>query len=414
MKFKSVIQMILLLAGTALVITGFKPNVPTKTDARPTRSPVGIKLTAFDTQPPGEIEQIADIVSKTTQLQDLRPGAPDQIFRGVHAKAHGCVNAEFTINDNLDKQFQVGLFRKPGKTYDAKIRFSNATVLRQHDLKGGKNGSRGMAIKVMHVGGRFLTKDQGQKNQDFLMINTAQFAFQTVRAYGFLTDTLLQSTEGADPLKLLALANPATPAPAGFSEGDRAAVQQTVGIIINEIRKKPVRNPAQIPYFGAAPFLFGPDRVMKFSAAPCVAVEQTPFVGEDPPESYLRDALIQSMHGDEEVCYNFQIQVRNLDEIGTQDEIENASTKWPNEEKNYVNVARITIPPHQDIDSAEAQESCEELVFTPWHSLAAHQPVGGINRLRLGVYLNSALHRRISTGSAPAASTGTMKRLDEL
>ena len=35
----------------------------------------------------------------------------------------------------------------------------------------------------------------------------------------------------------------------------------------------------------------------------------------------------------------------------------------------------------------------EELVFNPWQSLAAHQPLGGINRLRKPVYLSSAEHR---------------------
>jgi hypothetical protein len=69
---------------------------------------------------------------------------------------------------------------------------------------------------------------------------------------------------------------------------------------------------------------------------------------------------------------------------------------WPEEEENYLDVARIIIPPHQDVDSPDAQESCDNLVFTPWHSLAAHQPVGGINRLRLDVYRTSAMHRQVS------------------
>lgn len=38
-------------------------------------------------------------------------------------------------------------------------------------------------------------------------------------------------------------------------------------------------------------------------------------------------------------------------------------------------------------------EACEEMAFTPWHALTAHQPLGGINRLRRQVYLGSAIHR---------------------
>jgi hypothetical protein len=36
---------------------------------------------------------------------------------------------------------------------------------------------------------------------------------------------------------------------------------------------------------------------------------------------------------------------------------------------------------------------CEHLVFTPWHGLVEFQPLGGINRLRLGVYTASSQYR---------------------
>jgi hypothetical protein len=405
MKIKTIRQFILLFVGSGFTVAGCDSGNLVTTDPEPDSAAVDISLTIFDKPPPGEAKQIANIVSKTTKLQDLRPGVDQRILRGVHAKAHGCVNAKFKVNEDLNERYQVGLFEKPGKTFDARIRFSNAAVLVDHDLQGGVNRSRGMALKVLDVdiGGAFLSTDRGQRNQDFLMINTTRFAFPTVRSYAFLTNTLLQSTAGADPRPLLALANPAVTAPPGFSDDDRVAVQRTVGIIRNDIQQKTVRNPAQVAYFGAAPFLFGADHVMKFSAAPCVAAEQTPLIGLtegetpiSPASNYLRDALIQSMQADEEFCYNFRIQVRELNDIRAPEEIESASMEWPQEEENYLDVARITIPPHQDVDSPDAQESCEKLVFTPWHSLAVYQPVGGINRLRLGVYRTSATHRQIS------------------
>ena len=48
-------------------------------------------------------------------------------------------------------------------------------------------------------------------------------------------------------------------------------------------------------------------------------------------------------------------------------------------------VARVTIPP-QDFDSPEQRAFCENLSFTAWHGLAAHRPLGGLNRLRRTVY----------------------------
>ena len=75
--------------------------------------------------------------------------------------------------------------------------------------------------------------------------------------------------------------------------------------------------------------------------------------------------------------------------------IEDATTLWPDELTSYEDVARITIPVPQAPDAPEAIEHCEKLAFTPFHSLAAHRPIGGINRLRHEVYESSATHRRL-------------------
>ena len=66
-------------------------------------------------------------------------------------------------------------------------------------------------------------------------------------------------------------------------------------------------------------------------------------------------------------------------------------------------VATITIPP-QDIDSAERRALCEDLIFSPWHGLVEHRPLGGINRLRREVYLASARLRH-------AQPTPTLRRI---
>jgi hypothetical protein len=67
-----------------------------------------------------------------------------------------------------------------------------------------------------------------------------------------------------------------------------------------------------------------------------------------------------------------------------------------------VTVARITIPP-QDFDTDARRQACENLVFTPWHSVTEHQPIGGINRLKLKVYEASAALRHFP--KEPAGAT---------
>ena len=413
---------------------------------------------AFESIPPGEAAQIEETVSIGLTLQDKRkqndPSQEGRLLRGVHAKSHGCVKAKFVVNDDIDETYRVGLFADPGKAHEAWIRFSNAAVLREDDLKGDgpddrKNGSRGMAIKVMDVEGEMLDKDNGQSNQDFLMVNTPEFAFANVRDYLRLNRILKQSDKGHDPKpyflpaaipqlqqKLAALEQqlqelgaPAEGEPAEVAaarnklqagiEGLRAtipALQAAVennplvnnlseaemkgtiasATVVNKITAQTVRNPMQVQYFGAAPFLFGEGRVMKFSAAPCTAIQQAEFeeiTPDNPTKNYLRDALGETMSGTQVVCYDFKIQVRGADSDIGELKIEDATTTWPDEEANYVDVAKISIEVPQSPHTPEALEQCEKLAFAPWHSLAVHRPIGGINRLRRKVYSESAKHR---------------------
>ena len=94
---------------------------------------------AFETIPPNEAEEIDELSKLATKLQDRRrdndPSQEGMLLRGVHPKSHGCVRAEFTVDEDLAEDRRVGLFATPGRTYEAWIRYSNAAVLREDDLK---------------------------------------------------------------------------------------------------------------------------------------------------------------------------------------------------------------------------------------------------------------------------------------
>jgi hypothetical protein len=371
----------------------------------------------FETIPPNEVEEIAELAKLATELQDKRrgdrPGQEPILLRGVHPKSHGCVKAEFAVDEDIDEHRRVGLFATPGTKYEAWIRYSNAAVLREDDLKAGdptkpderKNGSRGMAIKVLDVEGEMLSQDQGRANQDFLMINTPEFAIANVRDYLRLNRVLMLSERGdvAAPffLPLTGMPMPQSGDLADifkdFDEDDRARTGKAFAVITQKIEKQTVRNPLEVQYFGAAPFGFGRERAMKFSAAPCEQREQSAFeniAAGDPSPDYLRDALAATMKGEDDICFNFMIQVQGADKVAELG-VEDATTTWgsgEDEVNNYKRVARITIPAPQD-PAANEREYCEAMAFSPWHSLAAHRPLGGINRLRQQVYIESAKHR---------------------
>ncbi|MCK5355478.1 MAG: hypothetical protein KAJ63_10205, partial [Methyloprofundus sp.] len=180
---------------------------------------------------------------------------------------------------------------------------------------------------------------------------------------------------------------------------------QKTGAVIKEIKSKTVRNPLEVQYFAAAPSSFGNDRVMKFSAEPCGGEKtQKPFPKDTSKvsENYLNEALASTMRQDKNVCIDVKIQVLSIDQVKADREksdvsgdiIEDATREWDQSEFPFISVAKITLIAPQLVDLSDAtQQNCKSQSFNPWHSLTEHQPLGGINRLRKPVYINSAGNR---------------------
>lgn len=389
-KIAGVLSLTVLLASC-----GNNTENESKTIVAPTQS--------YDLEivPDDEAERVADIAKKTMQLQNKRAIVFKEVqegqkLRGVHPKSHGCVVGALVINEDISPDLQVGLFSKPGKRYKALIRYSNASVRLSPDLENGENKSRGMAIKVFDIDGRMLVRDKGANNQDFLMINTPGFAFPNVQSYHRLTNALLDSPSGVDPRAAFAEAS-------DWTDEDRENLDKTRKSLV-QIKSKLVRNPLEVQYFAAAPSSFGNDRVMKISAEPCGGEKpQKPFLdASKASENYLHEALASTMSKKENVCIDVKIQVLSIDQVKADREksdvsgdiIEDATREWNKEEFPFIKVAKITLATPQTVDLSDAtQQDCKSQAFNPWHSLAEHKPLGGINRLRKPVYINSSGNR---------------------
>lgn len=351
--------------------------------------------------PPGEAEQIDENAALMVKLLDRRYAGAPRVLRGVHPKDHGCVTATFAVSDTLPPAYQVGIFRKPGKTYRAAIRFSNAAPLVTPDSPeepsppAGKlvrtHGSRGMAIKLYDVNGPRLAPEDRERTQDFLMINQPVFAFANTEDYLALNRIIVGDDAAAPAFFARPNLSPEAQKRAMTSRGIIARIK---GFLQPAFQPAPM-SPLDNAYFGAAPFSFGEGRVMRFACKPV-----NPMTGElgdaikDP--DYLRNAMRKRMAeaGDKDICFDFQVQVRDAASLAGKidTDIEDACQAWSETDYPYVTVARITIPP-QDISSPERQEFCETLFYTPWHGLVDHRPIGGINRLRRQVYDASAVRR---------------------
>lgn len=310
------------------------------------------------------------------------------------------------------------------------IRYSNASVLELADLRGG-NGSRGMAIKVFGVNGPIMLADGRARNQDFLMINTPEFAFANVRDYLRLTRILMAHPLGADPgpyfipaqlfaFKAIDFSGKLSPPQPGespivtkfrhvfktdlfkeFSPADMIGTLQSAKIV-QKIQSQTVRNPLKVQYFGAAPFRFGSDRVMKFSVVP--AAGEMPQEAFSPEEAVsqapdylalaLKKSMAQAKARGKTIHLSFMIQTveKSLLAGRQKDMIENAALAWSEKEFPAVKVAHIIIDPAAQQNEIFV-DACKPLRFTPWHALKAHEPLGGINRLRKPVYCESGKFR---------------------
>lgn len=391
----------------------------------------------FEVVPEQEEAWRDEITAMTIKLQDKRKSLQDgEVLRGVHPKSHGCLNAAFVVNKDLPENLQVGLFSTPGRCFEAKIRYSNADVLKRADIEtkvaadGAKvmqHGSRGMAIKVLDVDAPVLLADGASHNQDFLMVNTPEFAFRNVRDYRRLTAALLASENGATPdlfflpaklLELGAMDGQGKLAPATsdapeavkrlrslfesldfvFSGYDSDDVQGVLSAtdVVRKIQTTSVRNPLNATYFGAAPFRFGLDRVMRFSVTPCGSGMPEPDLKPGEMEvlhaDYLSRALSDTIAQKKSIVLSFWLQIAVATDIKGRELtlIENASVPWDERKFEPVEVAKLIIQPEQPKDILDA---CKPLLFTPWHALTAHAPLGGINRLRKPVYSASAQFR---------------------
>ena len=363
---------------------------------------------AVEAVPPGEADQIKHIIELTLQqLRNRYPGQ-DQVRRGVHAKDHGCVKAVFEVVPDLDPAYRVGVFAEPGKRYDAWVRYSNAATLVLPDDPNGPDGkptagSRGMAVKLIGVAGNPLLPPHGALTQDFLMVDHPVFPFANVEDYEVLSEVLADPANKENPAKFFAIQ-------ATKDTETQQRAMTTLGIV-GRIQAPSASGkgfqpqpacPVDCRYFSAAPFLFGDGSVMKYSAVPVDPPTGTVPNVADP--NYLRTALIERLNvidGAKPVVFEFKIQRRDPGTLDLATDIENVCTEWPEDKYPFVKVATLTIPPQQ-FNSPERQAECENLTFSPWHGLAEHRPLGGINRMRKAVYEASTRIRHLP--KEPAAS----------
>ena len=287
-------------------------------------------------------------------------------LRDAHAKAHGCVNAQVRVLDDLAPELRQGVFSEPGKTWQAVMRLSNGNAYPQFD---SIRDARGMAIKLQDVPGtQLLASQHDRAEQDFVMFNHPNFFVSDVAEY---RQNIAAQAEGK---KVMAF----------FPSWDPRTWQiRHLFIALATLAPAPA-SPTQTTYFSVSPYKFGTANA-KFRVAPdpdnCPAYT-LPEQNQALP-NFLRNALNQQLSTDRvPACFVLQIQRQNANRYMP---IEDTSIEWQESDSPFETVARIEVPA-QDFDTPGQNLKCDNLSFSPWHGLEAHQPIGGINRLRKAVY----------------------------
>jgi catalase len=335
--------------------------------------------------PPNEAAFTASIVASAIESVNYTdpPDGHPPYRRDVHSKSHGCVRAIVEVDPALQPAYRQGVFTTPGRKYQSWIRFSNGNTFPQPDSEGD---ARGMALKLMGVEGtKLLESDPEADTQDFIMINSPVFFIRNVEEYAKFTRIL------ADGSRLGYFFNQYSWNPLTWRLRDMYLALRTL--------KKPPHSLLHEQYFSLTAYKFGTDANVKFRARGCTSGAPARVSRDDEHPDFLRDEMKASLASGEG-CFELAVQPQVQ---GKYMPIEDPSVNWSERDSAFVKVATITIE-KQAFDTAAQNDFCEALTFSPWHSLPAHRPLGGLNRIRKAVYQEDARYRRaMTTGQAGGA-----------
>jgi len=303
-----------------------------------------------------------DAICQITKIsRELLQQDQELVRRQQHARHHGCVKGEFIVEANLPEKIRFGIFKQP-KRYTAWIRFSNASGNAQQP--DSKADVRGMAIKLTGVEGEKLLAGE-TKTQDFVMINHPVFFIRNLQDYVELFNAV-QEAKGKPPLKF-------------FFPGLNPYKWRLHELMISRsMRSKKVDSPLATQYWSTTPFKLGPAAI-KFFAKP--SLDETLASPVSRSDNYLQEIMVKHLET-REACFNFFVQFQT---DPYKMPVEDPSIEWDEQLSPPLKVATIRISP-QVFNTPEQMKFCEDLSYTPWHSLPDHRPLGGINRARRQVY----------------------------
>ncbi|MVW63472.1 catalase [Massilia sp. NEAU-DD11] len=310
-------------------------------------------------------------------------------LRSVHAKTHGLLVGELTVEAGLPDAYAQGLFAQPG-TYPVVMRLSTTPG---DVLADDVSTPRGMGIKVVGVEGPRVGGSEHDVTQDFVLVNGPVFSAPNAQKFLGSAKLLAATTDKAPNLKRLFSA---------LARGAEQAVEAVGGgsVTLKALGGHPETHPLGETYYSQVPILYGRymAKVQVAPVSPALMALAGSHVDLEGRPDGLRDAVVGHF-ADEGGQWEVRVQLcTDIDRMP----IEDASVEWPEDLSPYVTVARLRAAPQKAYGEDLARLVDDGMQFNPWHALAAHRPLGSIMRVRKAVYAMSKRFRAERNGSAIA------------
>jgi len=332
-----------------------------------------------------EAETIQGLSEQLRLIQETTAKDYGTAVRGVHAKGHAIVKGTLEVLSGVAPALAQGLFSTPG-SYDALLRFS---TLPGDILDDSVSVPRGVAVKLFGVAGDRLAGSEDDTTQDFIFVNGPAFAAPTPKAFLANLKMLAKTTDTGEGLKKGLSAVLQTVDTALETVGIQSPTIQTLG-------GAPNTHPLGETYYTQVPLRHG-DYIAKLSVAP-VSPNLTELAGGKVNTSGRPDALREVLGEvliEQDSVWEVRVQLcTDLEKMP----VEDSSVVWDENESPYVAVAHLTVPAQLGWQQGLSEQQEQAVSFSPWHGLAAHQPLGGVNRARKPTYEMSTQFRSQHNG----------------
>ncbi len=312
-----------------------------------------------ETIAPDEAQRYEDAGKRFAAIQQ-RKSQKYGTGRTLHRKQLTAAYGTLEVLDSLPSWAAQGLFAE-AHDYEVWVRLSNGGL---DKAKDAMPDIRGFAFRVLGVQGDSALGNGPARSQDFTLINQEAFAFKG-------------SAEFVDFVEAASYGNGALLKYIFKRYGVFGAPVQLAKMI--KVAGKPFSGFATEPMFSCVPMANGPYAARVRLVPADANGKPEPGANKDWNADFSARLAQRALHWD------LQLQPW-VNETLTP--LEDATVNWST---RYVTVARLMLP-QQDttgIDGQALAHRVEATVIDPWQALAAHRPLGDVQRSRKAVYFAS-------------------------